>query len=115
MPSTIDKYLSGLVVNSDVLNSVMFFLHFFKIFLRQLIFIIKIFADDFHCHLSYLYLTSGAFCQFELNRMNFVSCFKKIQYMVYILYCSHVRYEKHQTFIMNPEKEYIHLRLFVVN
>lgn len=104
MPSTIDKCLSGLAVKNDVLYSVIFF--FFQIFLRRLIFILqKIFANDFRCHLSYSYLTSGAFCQFELNNMNFVSCFNKIQDMVYILCSNHVRYEKHQTFTMNPRKE----------
>jgi hypothetical protein len=105
MPSTIDKWLSGLTVTSDVLYSVKVFTCLSKFPPAADTYITKKKVDDFQCHCSYSYLKSAAFCQFELNRRNFVSCFNKIQDMVCILYSNHVRYEKHQTFITNPEKE----------
>jgi hypothetical protein len=105
MPFTIDKCLSGLAVNSDVLCSVMIFTCLSNFPPSAYIFnIINVCLNDFQCRISYSYLTCAASCQFELNRMNFVSCFNKNQDMVHILYSNHVRYKTHQTFIMNPEK-----------
>jgi hypothetical protein len=104
MSFNIDKCQSGLAVSSDVLYSVMIFTCLSSFLPSAYIFNIINVCRWFS--VSYILLLSNmcGILLIWLNRINFVCWFNKIQDIVYILYSNHVRYEKHKTFIMNPEK-----------